>query len=232
MSDATKGGGPGSPDVPRRRLVVGLAVTLALAAAGAGYAYWRSVEGVRALQMPPGQALDAAQLETLAALPAFALEREGATLTPADLRGRWSYVFFGYTNCPNACPATLGILSHVQETLRGQGMEPPRVVFVSVDPQRDTPAVLARYTAAFGDDMIGATGSDAALQGLLTFFGVSVERHEGEDKKNYTVDHTTNFFLVTPDGRWLATFSPADDGEAVLADTLALMRMPLPPASS
>jgi len=213
------------------RLILGIMVAVVVVAAGAGYAYWRGPADRPALQMPAGQSLDAAQLETLAALPSFSLERDGATVGPADLRGRWAYVFFGYTNCPNACPATLGILSHVQETLRAQGIDPPRVLFVSVDPQRDTPQILGRYTAAFGSDMIGATGSDAALHALLGFFGVSVERQEGSDETNYTVDHTTNFFLVTPDGRWLATFSPADDGDTVLADTLALLRMPLPPPS-
>jgi protein SCO1/2 len=170
--------------------------------------------------------LEVAQLEPDNRLPDFTLTRAAGPLTPAGLRGRWSFVFFGYTNCPNACPATLGILNHVQESLRAQGLEPPRIVFISLDPQRDTPAVLQRYAAAFGDDVVGATGNEAALHALLEFFGVSAERQPGTDAASYTLDHTTNFFLVTPDGRWLATFPPAEDGEAVLADTQTLIRLP------
>ncbi|HYA60114.1 MAG TPA: SCO family protein [Burkholderiaceae bacterium] len=209
----------------RRRIV--LAVTgLALLAAVAGWIYWPSRQ--HGLAMPAGQSLEVAQLEELAPLPAFALERAGTTFTAADLRGRWSFVYFGYTNCPDACPATLGLLSHVQEALRAQGLEPPRIVFISLDPRRDTPELLRRYTAVFGPDTIGATGSDSALQSLVTFFGIAFERKDQTDKNNYTIDHTTNFFLLTPDGRWLATFAPAEDSEAVAQDTLKLLRMPLP----
>jgi len=209
--------------VKRVRIVV-VAALLASLAALAAWFYWPANN---TLALPAGQSLDVAQLEELAPLPAFSLDRVGAPFTPAELRGRWSFVYFGYTNCPDACPATLGILNHVQETLQAQGLEAPRIVFISLDPRRDTPELLHRYTAAFGADTIGATGSDAALQGLVHFFGITFERKDQVDKVNYTIDHTTNFFLVTPDGRWLATFAPADDAESVAADTLKLLRLPL-----
>ncbi|HYA76633.1 MAG TPA: SCO family protein [Burkholderiaceae bacterium] len=208
----------------RSRISIAVAL-LALVAALAAWIYWPTSQ---TLALPAGQSLDVAQLEELAPLPAFSLERAGPAFTPADLRGRWSFVYFGYTNCPDACPATLALLSHVQESLQAQGLQPPRIVFISLDPRRDTPQLLSRYTAAFGADTIGATGSDAALQGLVNFFGITFERKDQGDKTNYTIDHTTNFFLVTPDGRWLATFAPADDAEAVAADTLKLIRLPLP----
>ncbi|SPE23565.1 putative Electron transport protein SCO1/SenC [Burkholderiales bacterium] len=208
-----------------RRIVIGGAVLALLVALGC-WLLWPSAPPT--LSLPDGQSLDVAQLEELTPLPEFSLERKGPPLTAADLRGRWSFVYFGYTNCPDACPATLGMLSHVQEGLQSQGLAPPRIVFVSLDPRRDTPELLHRYLAEFGPEAIGATGSDAALRGLVTFFGVTFERKDQTDKTNYTIDHTTNFFLVTPDGRWLATFAPADDAESVLEDTLKLMRMPLP----
>ena len=215
----------GNSKVKHRRIVVAAAL-LALLAALALWLFWPSA--TRNLALPDGQSLEVAQLEELSPLPDFSLQQSGAALTPAELRGRWLFVYFGYTNCPDACPATLGILNHVQEALQAQGLPSPRILFVSVDPKRDTPELLARYTTAFGPDTIGATGNDAALQPLLGFFGVTFERKDQVDKTNYTVDHTTNFFLVTPDGRWLATFAPADDAEAVVEDTLKLVRMPLP----
>jgi len=210
----------------KQRRIVLVAAALALAGALAAWIYWPPAS--RGLALPGGQSLDVAQLEELSPLPDFALQRVGPALTSADLRGRWSFLYFGYTNCPDACPATLGVLSHVQEVVQAQGLEPPRIVFVSLDPRRDTPELLARYTAAFGPDAIGVTGTDAQLQALLNFFGIVFERKDQLDKTNYTIDHTTNFFLVTPDGRWLATFAPADDAEAVVQDTLKLLRMPLP----
>ena len=205
-------------------IAAGIAALVLLAALAVWF-YWPT--GNHQLAMPAGQSLDVAQLEELTPLPAFALERKGPPLTQADLRGRWSFFFFGYTNCPDACPATLGLLSHVQEALQARGQEPPRIVFVSLDPRRDSPELLSRYTAVFGPDTIGATGSEAALRDLIAFFGITFERKDQVDKTNYTIDHTTNFFLVTPDGRWLATFSPADDADSVLEDTAKLLRFPL-----
>jgi len=212
----------------RRRTLL-LAGALALVAGGAMalaryWGYWGDPPGVP--QLPAGATLEAAQLEPRPRLPAFWLQRAGGTLGPEDMRGRWSFVFFGYTNCPNACPATLATLTHVQETLRGAGKEAPRVLFVSLDPQRDSPAILQRYAAAFGSDIVGATGTEAALHELLVFFGVTYERHPDGAGASYTLDHTTNFFLVTPDGRWLATFAPGEDADAVLQDTLLLMQLP------
>ncbi len=206
-----------------RWLAAGL-VAAAIATGGlvAWHPGWLGL-GTAAPQLPPGQSLAAAQLEILAPVPDFALTGATGTLTRRDLQGRWAFVFFGYTNCPNACPATLAILNHVQEALRARGAEAPRIVFVSLDPARDTPAMLQRYVSAFGSDAVGVTGDPAALQGLMTFFGVTVERQAGADAAGYTLDHTTNFFLLRPDGRWLATFAPADDGEAVLDDTATLM---------
>lgn len=208
---------------PRRRTFV--AGGLALAALTLTGGAWWALQGPPAgVQLPQGQSLDVAQLEALRPLPAFSLARLGGRLANADLQGRWSFVFFGYTNCPEACPETLGILSHVQESLHSQGETPPRVVFVSLDPQRDTPQLLHDYLAEFANDAVGATGTDAELRDLTGFFGVSYERHPGADSASYTLDHTTNFFLVTPDGRWLATFAPADDPDAVLDDTRTLLR--------
>ncbi len=198
-----------------------------LAAAAVGGAYYAlGGRDSRAPALAPGSTLEVAQLEPANRMPDFTLERAAGPLTAAGLRGRWTFVFFGYTNCPNACPATLGILNHVHESLRTAGVVPPRVLFISLDPQRDTPAVLQRYAAAFGDDVIGATGAADALRGLQDFFGVSAERRPGVDAASYTLDHTTNFFLVTPGGRWLATFAPAEDGDAVLADTRTLLALP------
>jgi protein SCO1/2 len=212
----------------KQRRIVWLGTSLVILAAAGGalaYRYWGGADG--AVALPDGATLEVAQLENLRPLPAFSLDRLGAPMTGTDLQGHWSFVFFGYTNCPDACPETLGILNHVQESLQAQGVEPPRIVFVSLDAQRDTPQLLHDYLAAFGAGTLGATGSDSQLHDLVSFFGVSYERKPGADKSTYTLDHTTNFFLITPDGRWLASFAPADDPDAVLQDTLTLLGLRL-----
>jgi len=178
-------------------------------------------------ELPAGKSLDVAQLELNNRLPEFHLRGADGPVTADDLRGHWTFVYFGYTNCPDACPVTLSILAHAQESLQAQGLEPPNILFVSLDPARDTPDVLRRYTAVFGSHIAGATGDTGELRELVRFFGVSYERKETSDGNNYTLDHTTNFFLVTPDVRWLATFSPAEDPDAVTEDTLTLLRMKL-----
>jgi len=210
--------------LPRRRLLGTVLAATAAAAGGiyGGYQGWFGSREHRP-ELPAGKSLEVAQLEALMVVPDFALAGAGGPFTRRDVLGRWAYVFFGYTNCPNACPATLGMLNHAQEGLHAQGLEAPRIVFVSLDPERDSPGVLQRYAAAFGPDAVGITGSAAALQGLLTFFGVTYERRPGADAAGYTLDHTSNFFLLRPDGRWLATFAPTDDGDAVLRDTAVLV---------
>lgn len=214
---------PGAPPGRRyRRLALGVGLGIALAL-GAALAYFLRGDA-SGVTLPAGRSLDTAQLEALHPVPPFTLERLGGTYTAADLQGRWSFVFFGYTNCPDACPETLGILSHVQEALKAEGAAPPRIVFISLDAARDTPQLLHDYLAEFDADAVGATGSAAALRELLAFFGVTYERKDGADRSAYTLDHTTTFFLIAPDGRWMASFAPADDPDAVLEDTRTLLR--------
>jgi protein SCO1 len=211
-----------------RRRSVAAAIALGACALGGGAWYYAQRMDGHPIELPQGRSLEVAQLEELRPLPGAALQTDQGSLAAAQMRGRWSFVYFGYTNCPDACPTTLGILNHVQDALKGQGLEPPRILLVSVDPQRDTPQVLARYAAEFGKDTLGATGEDAALRTWMDFFGVAIERKPTADPKVYTFDHTTEIFLVTPDLRWLATFAPAEDPESIVQDTGVLMRLSLP----
>jgi protein SCO1/2 len=208
-----------------------------LLAAGAG-GLWLWLHAAGPAQLPDEQALAIAQVEELKALPDFSLQHAGGPLTGVQLHGRWAYVFFGYTSCPDACPATLALLGRAQQLLKARAAAAPRIVFISFDPQRDTPELLQRYVAGFGDDIVAATGSDAALRGLTEFFGVSYERRNDQRGdahaaqgagRAYTFDHTDNIFLVTPDGRWLATFPPAGDVEAIVEDSVTLMQGPPAP---
>ncbi|MBS0365282.1 MAG: SCO family protein [Proteobacteria bacterium] len=139
---------------------------------------------------------------------------DGRPFTLADLRGAPTLVFFGFTHCPDVCPTTLLQLAQVRRQADVPGL---RVLFVSVDPQRDTPALLAAYLHAFDRSFLGATGDMAQLAAVQKDFGVAVSRVElpGGD---YTMDHSATVFLLDAGARRVAVFSPPFDTAAFSAD--------------
>jgi protein SCO1 len=150
----------------------------------------------------------------------------GRALTRAELEGAPTLVFFGFTHCPDVCPTTLVKLAQIKKSAALPGL---RVLFVSVDPERDTPPVLARYVHAFDPSFIGASGAGPALAKLTADFGVAFSRVElpGGD---YTMDHSAVLFLLDDATRLVAVFTPPFDAAAISADLRraapALKRVP------
>jgi protein SCO1 len=143
------------------------------------------------------------------ALPDFSLiDQKGRTFGAADLRGRWSLLFFGYTNCPDFCPTTLTTLAAMEKNLvAAKAAVLPRVVFVSVDAKRDTPAQLAKYVPYFDPEFIGLTAADQpGIEGFAKRLGVGVIIQPTADG-NYTVDHSGAIFVLDPGGRIAAILS-------------------------
>ena len=154
-------------------------------------------------------------------MPAFSVRTAQGELTERSLLGHWTLLFFGYTQCPDVCPGTLGMLS---EALRGLGDQPPpQVLFISVDPARDTPALLAQYVPSFDPRFVGAAGSDTGLAELVRHLGVRYERHAPGAAGQYTVDHTASVFLLDPQARLKAVFSPPHEAPAVAAALAGLI---------
>lgn len=136
-------------------------------------------------------------------LPDFSLiDQQGRTFGAADLRGHWSLMFFGYTNCPDFCPTTLTTLAAMEKRLRAaKAAVLPQVIFVSVDAKRDTPAQLAKYVPYFDPDFIGLTAADQpSIEAVAKKLGVGVIIQAASDG-NYTVDHTSAIYVLNPDGR-------------------------------
>lgn len=151
-------------------------------------------------------------------IAAFALtDQRGRPFTEANFAGRWTFLYFGYTSCPDACPTTLKVLGQMGKHLPLALAAQLRIVFVSVDPKRDTPEKLAKYVDYFGKDMLGVTGDDVALQALTKPLGIHYERHES-DGAAYLVDHSANVLGVDPEGRLRMLFSPPFDAAAMAAD--------------
>ena len=126
------------------------------------------------------------------------------------LQGKWSFVFFGYTSCPDVCPTTLYVLSSVHGLLvdeTGKIPDDMQVVFISVDPTRDTTEKLADYITYFNKNFIGTTADKTEIEKLARQFGAGYILEEETSAGVYNVSHTSAIFLIDPYGRLVATFS-------------------------
>jgi len=186
---------------------------------------WFSVQQ-RAPVVLDTTALGATYLEGGRAVTAFSLQdHAGQPFGPERLRERWTLLFFGFTHCPDVCPMTMLELGQVAEGLRDAGIgAPPQVVFVTVDPARDTPERLGAYVAAFGDDLLGVTGSLAAIDVLARDLGIVHVRHGEPDDPDYMVDHGSAVLLINPQGRLQAVFQAPHRAGRMIADLERILR--------
>jgi protein SCO1 len=159
-------------------------------------------------------------------LPDFSLiDQQGRVFGSANLRGHWSLLFFGYTNCPDFCPTTLTTLAAVQKRLRAaKAPVLPQVIFVSVDAKRDTPAQLKKYVPYFDPEFIGLTAADQpSIEAVAKKLGVAVAVEPASDG-NYTVDHSGAIFVLTPDGRLSAILTGPFSVDALQSDFERIVR--------
>jgi protein SCO1/2 len=147
------------------------------------------------------------------------IDHQGRRFSSADLRGHWSLLFFGYTNCPDFCPTTLTTLAAMQKRLRAaKASVLPKVIFVSVDAKRDTPAQMAKYVPYFDPEFIGLTAADQpSIEAVAKKLGVSVIIRPASDGA-YTVDHSGAIFVFNPDGRLTAILSGPFSVDALQGD--------------
>ena len=173
-----------------------------------------TLEGVSATVLPEGKAL-----------PAFVLEdHHGQAFTNESLKGNWSFIFFGYTHCPDVCPTTLSLLNQVDQALKKEtGVDIPKTVFISVDPERDTVAQLADYVPYFNPEFIGVTGGLENLQVLTKSLGIAFGK-EGDTKNDeYEVFHGTRIMLIDPEARLKALFSSPHDVNTIVDDYIKII---------
>ena len=124
----------------------------------------------------------------------------GQAVNASDYRGKIVLLYFGYTHCPDVCPATLGTLSLALHDL-GADADKVRVLFVSVDPKRDTTAVLKQYVNAFGPQFVGLRGTDDQLESLTKRYRVAYSRDKPDTQGNYTVTHSSAVFIFDGEGK-------------------------------
>ncbi len=140
--------------------------------------------------------------------PFTAIDHKNNTFTLSGLNGKWSFLFFGYTNCPDVCPITLSVMDKVHQALaRSENPPDMQTLFISVDPERDTPEKLDQYVTYFNPGFIGLGGSVEQVRGLTKQIGVAYYLNKTSDTENYLVDHSASLFLIDPKGRLIAIFS-------------------------
>lgn len=203
-----------------RALMKNPVLILALAISGAAMALglwsWQQWVNTTAGQ---SQWAAATVLPKARALPSVSLlDQDGKAFHLDQLQGRWSVLFFGFTNCPDICPNTLALLNAVNETLLSEQRDTLQMVLVSVDPRRDTPEKLRAYVRYFDESMLGVTGSEASLQSLTSALYLPYQVGEPDDRGNYTVDHSASLVLVNPEGFVKAYFSAPHQLDPMLVD--------------
>lgn len=151
------------------------------------------------------------------------VDEEARSVTEADYAGDVTLLFFGFTHCPHICPTTLANLAAISQELGEEAQNDLRVLFVSVDPNRDDPATLREYTDAFGPEFTGLTGDEEALQALTRRYRVTYGYGEKDDAGNYDVSHSNAVFAFGRDGDAQLLIREDDPKEAVMADLSRLL---------
>jgi protein SCO1 len=147
------------------------------------------------------------------------IDTAGRSFGSDNLRGHWSLMFFGYTNCPDYCPTTLTVLAALEKQLRAANtVPPPQVVFVSVDAKRDTPAQLSQFVPNFDPEFIGLTAaSQPAIEALAKKWGIAVSIQYAANG-DYIVDHSAEIFVIDPAGKLAAILTGPFTVDALRSD--------------
>ncbi len=151
----------------------------------------------------------------------FTLTSMNGDVSLSDYRGKLVLIYFGYTFCPDICPATL---ANVGQALReiGTKAEDVQLIMISLDPERDTPEKLAEYVAHFYPSFIGITGSDEKLAEITSLYGIFYEKHEGTAATGYLIDHTATLLVIDREG-YLKLVFPFGVTTEEIADDLKYM---------
>lgn len=171
---------------------------------------------------PPSPTLDASDITGASFGRDFSLEDpKGAARTLADFRGKAVVLFFGYTQCPDVCPTTLSTLAQAMKLL-GADADRVQVLFVTIDPARDTPALLARYVPAFDPRFFGLRGDAEATARAAKEFRIVYEKVPGPTSGSYTMDHSAGSYVFDPQGR-LRLYVAYGQGAEIYAHDLRIL---------
>ena len=155
--------------------------------------------------------------------PFSLVDGDGHTVSDRDFRGKYMLVYFGYTYCPDVCPTTLNAVAEARDKL-GKQADRRQPLFITIDPRRDTPAVIKQYTAAFTPRLLGLTGTPAQIAAAAKEYHVYYAEHRtGPGPDDYSMDHSSILYLMGPNGRFIAPIRADETGAEMAADVGKLM---------
>lgn len=187
-----------------RKLLVAINLLLVLLILGLAF-YWQPESATGAKVPAAANSAD------------FTLNGPRGEVSLRDFSGKIVLLTFGYTFCPDICPTTLSIWAQALGSLAPQELERVQPIFVSIDPERDTPARLAEYTAFFHPAILGLTGTPERLQEITARYGAAFSRQENASAGGYVVDHTALSYLLDQEGRLLEQIAHATPPDQLLA---------------
>ena len=212
--------------IDRRWAVLGLGGAVLVLLAIVALVAWAAVDRASrtadtdgAARGSAGEASPYAYPTAAQAPPLGLVDHAGRPFDLAELRGQPVLVFFGYTHCPDVCPATVGTVNRVLGEV-GAG---PRVLFVSIDPERDTPDAMAEYVRFLPDAYVGLTGSDVQVRAAADGYRVSYAKVETGSEAGYAMAHTAELYLIDPEGRLRFHYPFGTDEEVIAADVATLL---------
>lgn len=183
---------------------------------GIGFNLWRSAK--TRINPPP---IASTNIEQPQFIPEFHLVNgQGKPFTNHNLKGHFSLLFFGFTHCQSICPLTMSMLAQLYKELKAEKVQEPQVIFITLDPRRDTPKIVGTYVRAFNPNFIGVSGSLTGIQQLSKQMGVVyIQAQQSKaSENNYQIDHSGTLYLINPEGKLAAIFSPPHDEASIKQD--------------
>lgn len=203
----------------KRLTIVAAVLSLALLGLGIGVALSMNAPNsgqppqIQGLLWPPAKQLKGFEL----------IDQHGHPFDASRLHGKWTLLYFGYTHCTYICPTTMAALHGFETRLSARGKAAgEQVVFVTVDPQRDTPQQLSTYLAKFDKDFIGLTGKQAQIDVLTKELGILHKKTDQKGPDNYEMAHSASVLLIDPQGRLVGTFGAQDSAPDILRRYLSI----------
>jgi len=152
------------------------------------------------------------------------IDQNNGPLTEEHFKNRWTFIYVGYTFCPDACPLSLNVLNQTAQLLDKEELPTAHTLFVSVDPERDTPERLKDYTEYFNNNFRGATGTPEKIKQFADQVSALYSVPDDRSDPNYLVDHSSSIILINPNASVQAIFTPPQSAESLAKDFALLVR--------
>lgn len=202
--------------------VIGLVVVLIIAL-GAAFWLWRAGDSTLARGEAGQSGQSSGSGKVVIGGPFSLTDQTGKQVTQADYAGKYMLIYFGFTFCPDVCPTELQVMSGALSAL-GEEAAKIQPIFITVDPDRDTPEVMARYVKQFDPRLIGLSGTAAETANIARKYRVYYEKVKDPDSSaDYSMDHSSLIYLMGPDGGFLTFFPPGTSPEKMAAKIKSLM---------